>query len=765
EWDADTKSINALLGVSNDRGGAQLSLTYAKQDELLQGDRSWAEDALWPTLQPNGSFVASGLGSGNSRRIRSREFDQASLDSLAAQGVGSQFIIDASTGQIREFTGSDTYNYAPINALITPHERWQIAAQGDYEIASSSSGSVSMFSEMSYTRRTSHQRLAPDASFSVDPDFAGTGMWNSVVPASNPFNPFGDTPSNPWGISGQPVETNRRFEESGGRLFSQTNDSYRMLVGLRGDFNETINWELAYVFSEGESVSETNFYHRFDKWATIVDPTLCSADPSCVAATGPQNALNPFGPFGTISAAEIDYLMANSLKDQYKNRLENILLNVNGEFGDLQGGAIGWAAGYEYREEKASFSPDEFIGGGLTTGGAADPLDGKYSVDEIYGELLFPLLADQPFAKALDLEASVRYSDYDTVGDTTNYKLGVNWAINEAFRVRTTYSTGFRAPNVVELVAGQSTTFPIVEFPCEFYDTRSDATPNIQANCAANGVDPGPASELGFQVQSAYTLNPQADMEPEESTSYTFGVVWTPEFVEGIRASVDYWNIEIDEYIDAPDYNGLLRNCLNAADQSTSIACSFFITGTGIDDAFPADAEAEFGNLGKVETSGVDFAIDYSRPVDWGMINLLEVSFMGTYLDKYKETFPGSGTIDLVGTAGDDDGFGVYPEWRWNSSVRLSAEAWSLDWRMRWFDESKDLLRPSDITDDAKAESILYHDLIANYTWNQFTGSIGIENLTDEEPPRFHSAFNANTAPGVYDVVGRQLWVRAKVAF
>ena len=575
EWDADTQSFSALMGVANDRGGASVSMTYAKQQELLQGDRSWAEDALWPVRQADGSFEAEALGSSNRRRIRNREFDAATIAALTGQGLGTaSFVTDETTGAARVLTGGDLYNYAPINALITPHERWQIAAQGDYEIASSSAGTVSMFTEIGYTRRESHQRLAPDASFSTT---TYNGLRNAFVPASNPFNPFGDTPNNPYGISGQNVEVNRRFEESGGRLFSQTNDSYRMLAGLRGDFNETINWELAYIWSEGQSVNETNFYHRFDRWQTIVDPALCAGDPACVAAAGADGTLDPFSEFGSISAAEIDYLMASSLKDQYKNRLQDFIFNVNGEVGELPGGAMGWAMGYEHREEKASFKPDEFIGGGLTTGGSNDPLQGKYSVDELYAEMLFPLMADAAFVQSLDLETSIRYSDYDTVGDTTNGKIGLNWAISDEYRVRSTYSSGFRAPNVVELVAGQSTTAPIVEFPCEFYDTRSDATPNIQANCAAAGVPAGPASELGFQWQSTYTRNPQENMKPEESTSWTLGFVWTPEFAEGIRASIDYWNIEIDEYIDVPDYNGLLRNCLDAADQSTSLACSYFL--------------------------------------------------------------------------------------------------------------------------------------------------------------------------------------------
>lgn len=766
DWDAGTKSLSTLWGVATDRGSASMSLTYAKQKELLQGDRSWAEDALWPLQQADGSFQSEGLGSSNSRKIRTSEFDAASQAILDAGDYGGNWIVDESTGQVREFESGDTYNYAPTNALITPHERYQIAAQADYEF----SDSLALFGEGTYTRRDSAQRLAPDASFAVTPSFAGpcagaASCWNDFVPASNPHNPFGVNPNNSLGISDQNVRINRRFEESGGRRFIQTVDSYRMLAGLRGEVQDIFDWELSYIFSEGEVVNETNFYGRFDRWATMVDPDACGADAACVAATDGSNALNPFQPFGGISDDEIGYLMANSLKDQYKNRMQNLNLNFVGDFGELQGGGIGWSAGYEWRKEDASFIPDEFIGGGLTTGGAADPLAGSYKVNEFYLEMLFPILAGITAVESLDIEAAIRHSDYNTAaGKSTNGKLGLNWAINNSWRVRTVYSTGFRAPNIVEQVAGQATTFPIVEFPCEFYNIRDDATQNIQDNCAANGVPED--YELGFQWQSVYTLNPDPEMKPEESETWTFGIVWTPGFAEGFRMSLDWWDYTIDGFIDSPDFNGLLRNCLDADDQTTSLACSYFSTGTGvIGGEIPDDAEAEFGNLGKVETSGLDFAFDYSIPVEWGAISMLDLSLFGTYLNEYKETFPGSGTLPLVGTAGDDDGFGVYPEWRWNSSVGISGSTWNAAWRMYYLDEAVDLLRPANITDAPKADDILYHDIMGAYTFRQATFSLGVENVGNEKPPRFHSAFNANTAPGVYDVVGRKLWMRIKVAF
>ncbi|NIS31370.1 MAG: TonB-dependent receptor, partial [Actinobacteria bacterium] len=97
---------------------------------------------------------------------------------------------------------------------------------------------------------------------------------------------------------------------------------------------------------------------------------------------------------------------------------------------------------------------------------------------------------------------SVRHSDYNTVGTTTNYRVGAQFQPVSDILLRGVFSTGFRAPSVVELFAGDTTTFPVVEDYCEFWGTRPDITDNIRANCAAAGLPPD--HELGFQWQSAY---------------------------------------------------------------------------------------------------------------------------------------------------------------------------------------------------------------------------------------------------------------------
>ena len=241
-----------------------------------------------------------------------------------------------------------------------------------------------------------------------------------------------------------------------------------MVAGLDGDFDNGIHWDFSYIYADNHETYETQFYHRFDRWQTMVDPALCAADPKCTTAVGTAGALNPFSPFGGITQSELAYLMANSLKDDYQTKMTMATFVVNGEFGSLPGGAIGWAAGLDTRSDGAQIQPDEFSAGGLTTGGALDPLDGSYAVNEVYGEVRLPLIADRAFIKSFDIDASARYSDYNTsAGSTDTYKVGLDWAINDQVRARAVYSTGFRAPNMVEYFT-QAVTAPDTENYCEF---------------------------------------------------------------------------------------------------------------------------------------------------------------------------------------------------------------------------------------------------------------------------------------------------------
>ena len=760
---AANSMISMLGGVASDMGNMVMSLSWTDQAEMVQAERPWAVEALYPQLDANGDFVAVGAGSSNSRRIR-------------VPGEGN-YIWDSGLGAARAFDGAiDTYNYAPVNALTQPNERYQLAANGKVAINDTIEG----YMELLYTRRTSQQRLAPDASFAVSDSIEtpNNGLqWNDFVPANNPFNPFGVNAAgpdgilgtaddlNPLGIENSDVRINRRFEESGGRLFRQTADTYRLVAGLRGSlFDDTVDWDVSFVYAENETLDETINYGRFDRWAIAVDPVACAADSSC------PGVLNPFFEFGSITPDQMAYLSTGSLKDLYSATMEIGALNVSGSFGELSGGSVGWAVGAEHRKETGLFKSDEFLAAGLTTGGASDPLNGRFSVDEFYGELLLPIL------EYVDVSASVRFSDYDTVGSATTYKIGGDWAVTDSLRLRATHATGFRAPNIAEINTGDSATFPVVESICEFADRRlaaGDITQTVYDNClallgtAAGGDDAylGDGGEFGFAWQSLLTFSaPTQTLQPEESTSYTAGFVFEPTFLEGLSVGVDYWNIEIDDVIGVGDMNFLFYPCLNSVGM-TDPACDPFDFGPydlDIVFIFPGDATLEYANTATLTTDGVDFDIAYAGEMNFGAVQGYNLTWSTTWTNSYEQGNAQIGTTDLVGTA---NGFAVYPEWRSNFGVGFFGDDWSVDYFGRYIGETDDLFRPCYLTDDCKAESMLYSDIVGTYTWNNMMFNLGFRNVTDEDAPRFHSAFNANTEPGMYDVVGRQVYAGFRITF
>lgn len=736
---ANDYNFSFLGGVSGDQGNIMMSLGYSYQDELLQADRDWAQEALYPQLNEQGQFEAAGSGSSHGRRI-------------ALPGIGN-FIVDEETGRARPFGSDDVYNYAPVNALLTPFEIWQFASIGSVNVAKDTNA----YFETAYNKRTSHQRLAPDASFPVASVSTPNNrmQMNDFVPASNPFNPFGINPSNDLGLSDMDVRVNRRFVESGGRVFEQSTDTFRMVAGVEGDAAGLFNWDVSYTFAENENLEETLNYGRFDRWATAVDPVACAEEDTC------PGVLDPFGPYGSITSEQMEYLTAGSLKDLYKARMVMFSANVSGELMELPAGIAHWAAGYENRRETGSFTPDEFMAEGLTSSGAADPMRGGFGVKEVYAEVELPLLHN------LTANASTRYSDYDTsAGTTTNYKIGVDYAPLDDLRVRAGYSTGFRAPNVQELNQRESGGFPIVDSVCEFGDRRlaaGDISETIYDNCLAIGADTSDAGEYGFPWQSLQTTMSSGDLKPEESTFINAGIVYSPAAIEGLRLSVDYWDIEIDDVIGTDDINDLLRNCMDSVGLS-SPSCDVFAGGPYTDYGiwFPSDATTSFGNQGTLSTDGFDFEAAYRGDIGSNVVSGYNLLWSATWQRSYVRDFPLAGERDLVGTA---NGFEVFPEWRMNFTAGLFGANWSADWRMRYIDETEDALRLSAITDDAVAEDILYHDLVGTYNWRDVQFSFGINNATDEEPPRFHSAFNANTEPGMYDVIGRRFFMGTRVRF
>ena len=113
---------------------------------------------------------------------------------------------------------------------------------------------------------------------------------------------------------------------------------------------------------------------------------------------------------------------------------------------------------------------------------------GDDSVNELFAEFEVPVFKGLPGIESLDFQASGRYTDYDSYGEGSTYKVGVNWQITPDWRVRASKGTSFRAPALYELYLANQTSFTNQGAVDPCIDWGNSTNPQIRANCAAVGV-------------------------------------------------------------------------------------------------------------------------------------------------------------------------------------------------------------------------------------------------------------------------------------
>src|SRR3546814_3555286 len=89
-------------------------------------------------------------------------------------------------------------------------------------------------------------------------------------------------------------------------------------------------------------------------------------------------------------------------------------------------GPIGFTAGYEFRRETGRFVYGADLGTSFNQGTESAPLVPPFvKVNELFGELIVPLLSDLPLVHKLTVEGAYRRSWYEkSVGDRKSTRLG-----------------------------------------------------------------------------------------------------------------------------------------------------------------------------------------------------------------------------------------------------------------------------------------------------------------------------------------------------
>ena len=433
-------------------------------------------------------------------------------------------------------------------------------------------------------------------------------------------------------------------------------------------------------------------------------------------------------------------------------------------------------AGIEYREEtlkyNASDNAKRGVVGGL--GARAVPIKGRYDVNEIYFEASIPVVEGAAFAESLVLDLGYRYSDYSTGTTTDTYKIAGNWSINDSFKLRGGFNRAVRAPNVVDLFEPvNGGLFAMDQDPCNKANA-GDATSTSGytfEQCARSGVSQaiwntgGPANNPASQYNQIG--GGSTELNPEVADTYTAGFIFTPEFLDGLTVSVDWYDIEVEDAITTISPETTLLQCIETGDPTFCNSVDRGLNDTlwlGL--AEPGNGvDARSTNIGFFAVEGVDVEITYAFDVgDMGSVNLTNVA--GYVMSWEQEEYPGAGVIECEGIYGGPCGFPI-PELKnrfqatWMTPWNVTA---SLIWRYIDGTEQEFTSTPNDIDD------YNYFDIAATWDVTDYAAiRFGINNVLDEEPPFVYQGVtareNGNTYPGIYDPLGQYLFAGFTVQF
>jgi iron complex outermembrane receptor protein len=581
-------------------------------------------------------------------------------------------------------------------------------------------------------------RAIVDAEIAADPDVAETAQF---VVSKDFIDVF------------KPLNNNERT-------------TYRGIAGIEGEIWGKWSYDVSVNYGRTQSRSqsylrlEDRFFSALD---VVIDPR--TGQPTCrinldPKALAPISALTPGWEEGTPSYLKaittfdpaskscqpINVFGVNST-DPFQNSFLNYratdkslieqtvvqatLAGDSSAYFNLPGGPIGIVVGAEWRDESSEFIADPYKTSGYQFQFAKDAdTKGGYDVTEGFVEMKFPIFSGVPFAEILSLDAAYRFGTYSTSGEADSWKIGLVWAPIEDIRFRGGVSTTVRAPNIGELFSPErAATFRPVD-PCDQANRSSGPSPsNRAANCLAAGIPVDFTDPLTARFTGVTAGNP--DLTPEESESWTAGIVLRPRFLSGFTATVDYWNIEITNAISAISAQNIVDGCYDAPSLSNQFCALFTRSPTTKGFNFLRQTDVNFAGL---DVAGIDFDFNYRLNTD--KFGVWMFGLGGSYLEK-RNNFEFFGEPDRA----NPEKFELNnPEYVINTSIGWSIGALDLALTSVWLD--RQLYRSVeyetlDDTVDPWAPAKWVHSLSASYQLSDgFSMILGVDNLLNEQPWR-----------------------------
>jgi outer membrane receptor protein involved in Fe transport len=793
-----SSEVSAIIGLNSpdDKGNITAYLTWRKLEAVTQNNYDVSSCSIAAAnVHSADSYTYDGhrcSGSSNGQYGRFNVVNGA--DGIGAGAVTARLHNNTDGSQTLTTASVPAYNYAPTNYFQRPETRYTGGFNAHYEV----NKAVDLYSTLMFADDHTIAQIAPSGLF------AGTGSNGQSYYQINCNNPLLSA-SEALQLCGANAGTAKLADVQIGYRFAGYNrqddlrhTNYKMDVGSRGELAPGWNYD-AYL-QYGTSIYSEHYNNdasvRKIQNALLVTGT--AANPVCTTDSSSCVPLNIFQQ-GKLTSAMLNYVLTPGYESG--QTVEQIAsASVTGDLGQYgwrspwATSGLGVALGTEYRRENLTLTvDDEFSSGDLSgQGGPTKGTAGSYDVYELFGELRAPIVEDKPFVKSLVLDTGYRFSDYSTSGKTDSYKLDVDWAINSDIRIRGGYNRAVRAPNIDELYDAAAVGNTSASDPCAGQTSYSQACLNTFYSLAkAEGKTEAQVASTLTNIgqcpaaQCSALFSGNAELKPETADTYTLGFVYTPtwSWLRGFSGSVDYYNIQVYNYINQPAASAIIAECENGV--MTACALVNRDSATGIlygSTGYVVDQET---NSGYQKEQGLDVTMNYRfRPTDWNLPNwgTLAINMVGTEVFKYQtQPIAQGASYDCAGLYGVTCGT---PMPRWRSKVRFTYTpptlpiALSLDWRYVGdvkldANQGNSLLaaHPSGITDTADEHIDAYNYIDLSGTWrirDNLTFRAGVSNVMDKDPPIVDAndlpaagppTGNGNTYPGVYDSLGRTFFI------
>src|SRR5690606_12191538 len=387
-------------------------------------------------------------------------------------------------------------------------------------------------------------------------------------------------------------------------------------------------------------------------------------------------------------------------------------------------------------------------------------IQGEGDVWEAFAETLIPLVDTDDFSASFN--GAVRWADYSGSGSVWAYKGGLEVGFADTLRLRGTYSRDVRAANLSERfdkTGGAGTvTDPFVS------DDEVEA-------CLDN--DPNdPRCRNVYNVTLFSGGNPL--VSPEEADTFTVGAVFTPEFLPGFSASVDWYKVKINGAIATVGTQNVYSGCVvdNVPEFCDLVTFDPSQPPTLNGDQVPILAGNIFINVDQQVVSGVDAEIAYRTDLNLfgrGDESLGVRLFAAWLTERYNENSNGAIT-DFAGQTGALQASGGYlssPDFRVLGNINYRNGGFSAFLNARYIGEGvQDLTLEEGVTiEDNTVDDVIYVDLRLGYEFQMAGADLeifgNVTNLFDRDPPLTptYAAFTGYASqanPGVYDTVGRR---------